>query len=430
MAEEKAHINYSLEDIERYLKGGMSAKEMHEMERAALQDPFLADAIEGYSSASFEQSHKHLNEITAALQNENEAVKIVPLPTKSFYWWRVAAIIILVVGIGAVSWYIFDLDNKTELNNVAVVQEKKSGNTDTVTKELMNDTSNTSLIAQNKSTPSLQAKRKKNLHKEKQEKVAAFSLTDTQQAASKALKNNADSIIVTDKNDASQSAALSAPPRYDTQKLEGKASRVIVQDKRYLFSNNNALNNFRGRVIDNNNQPVPNAIVSLSNRYAAYTDANGYFKIEAPDSLLTANISSIGYIPRDTLLKSNYANNIVIIPDKNPLSEVAVTGFSTKKKALKRNESADSAYPSGGWESFQEYVYKKLGKPLDTLNNDEVDDDVQIEFLIDENGVPYNFTVLKSLNDETASRAIEIIKEGPRWITMHKNKKGKVTIQF
>ncbi len=222
MAEEKAHINYSLEDIERYLTGGMSAKEMHEMERAALQDPFLADAIEGYSSASFEQSHKHLNEITAALQNENEAAKVVPLPTKSFYWWRVAAIIILVVGIGAVSWYIIDLDNKTELNNVAVVQEKKSGNTDTVTKELMNDTNNTSLIAQNKSTPSLQAKRKKNLHKEKQEKVAAFSLTDTQQAASKALKNNADSIIVTNKNNASQSAALSAPPRYDTQKLEGK----------------------------------------------------------------------------------------------------------------------------------------------------------------------------------------------------------------
>src|SRR5438034_7156026 len=128
MAEEKAHINYSLEDIERYLKGGMSSKEMHEMERAALQDPFLADAIEGYSNGSFEQSHKHLNEITAALQNEKEASKVVPLTSKSFYWWGVAAILILVVGIGAVSWYIIGLNNKSELKNVAAVQEKKSVN--------------------------------------------------------------------------------------------------------------------------------------------------------------------------------------------------------------------------------------------------------------------------------------------------------------
>ena len=84
----------------------------------------------------------------------------------------------------------------------------------------------------------------------------------------------------------------------------------------------------------------------------------------------------------------------------------------------------------GGWESFQEYVYKKLGKPLDTLNNEEIANSVQIEFSIDENGLPYNFTVLKSLNDETASKVIEIIKEGPRWIATSKNKKGRVTIQF
>ena len=56
MAEQNAHINYSVEDIERYLKGKMSAKEMHDMEKAALQDSFLADAIEGFINASFEKS--------------------------------------------------------------------------------------------------------------------------------------------------------------------------------------------------------------------------------------------------------------------------------------------------------------------------------------------------------------------------------------
>src|SRR6476469_5635762 len=106
MAEQNIHIDYSAEDIERYLKGKMSAKEMHDLEKAALRDPFLADAIEGFSNASFEESSKHLNEITAALQTKKEETKVEPFPLKSFYWWRVAAMIIFVAGIGAVSWYI------------------------------------------------------------------------------------------------------------------------------------------------------------------------------------------------------------------------------------------------------------------------------------------------------------------------------------
>jgi hypothetical protein len=433
MGEQKAHINYSLEDIERYLKGNMSAKEMHEMERAALQDPFLADAIEGYSNASLEQSHKHLNEIAASLQAEKEDTKVVPLPSKGFYWWRVAAIIILVVGIGAGSWYITNLNNAIESKNtVAAVEENKTVNNDTVTKQAMSDTTNTSVIAQNMQSKSFQQKVKKDSNKEKRGAVVNSALSDiksdTQKSSEDAL---ADSFTAEDKKDvAANVSSLNAPQHYDTVNLNSRSKTVPTQNKQYLFLNNNALNDFKGRVTDNNNQPVPNAIVIADSQRVVYTDANGYFKLKAPDSLLNVTVSSIGYASRDTLLKSNNANNIAIAPDKNALSEVAVTGYGTKKQSMKRKANADSAYPSGGWESFQEYVYKKLGKPLDTLNGNEITGDVQIEFSIDKNGIPYNFNVIKSENDETASKAIEIIKEGPRWIATPKNKKGKVTIQF
>ena len=49
MNEEK-NISYSAADIARYHKGQMTAKEMHALEKAALDDPFLADAIEGYAT--------------------------------------------------------------------------------------------------------------------------------------------------------------------------------------------------------------------------------------------------------------------------------------------------------------------------------------------------------------------------------------------
>jgi hypothetical protein len=39
---------FTADDIIRYHSGKMPEREMHAMEKAALEDPFLADALEGY----------------------------------------------------------------------------------------------------------------------------------------------------------------------------------------------------------------------------------------------------------------------------------------------------------------------------------------------------------------------------------------------
>ena len=41
---------FSAEDIERYHQGLMSASERNSLERAALEDPFLADSLEGFTN--------------------------------------------------------------------------------------------------------------------------------------------------------------------------------------------------------------------------------------------------------------------------------------------------------------------------------------------------------------------------------------------
>jgi len=431
MAEQNTHTSYSAEDIERYLKGKMSAKEMHDVEKAALQDPFLADAIEGFSNTSFEESHKHLNEITAALQTRKEETKVVPITSKSFYWWRVAAIIIFVTGIGAVSWYIIGLNNAANKNEIAQVKENKSKVSDTAAvkelkKETVKNDSLETLLAQNGASRSQQKQKKKNNYSERQEKVTTSALTKAQRSTEKnADAIVADSFVAENKDATANTSSLSAPLTYDT--LRHQETLQAVNAKHYPGLNNNALNNFSGRVTNNNNQPVAFATIRANNK-AATTDTNGYFKLQAPDSVLNVTVSSAGFVSANKQLKSYTTNNISMQPDKNALSQVAVTAYAAKKQG--KENFADSAYPSGGWQSFREYVYKKLRKPLDTLNDEEIVNSVQIEFSIDGNGLPYNFTVLKSLNDETASKVIEILKEGPRWIATSKNKKGRVTIQF
>jgi len=410
MAEQGAHNNYSVEDIERYLKGELSAKEMHDMEKAALQDLFLADAIEGFSKTSFEESHKHLNEITAVLQTKKDETKVVPLTSKSFYWWRVAAIIIFVAGIGVVSWYIIGSNNTVNKNEIAQVKENKSKAFDTVAdKELKNETgtsdSQKTVLAQNGAPPSSQKQKKTNANVQKQEEVTTSAFAKTEPSAQK----NPDSIVAD----------------YDTSRQQETSREANA--KRPSLLNNNALNNFSGRVTDNNNQPVALATIQTNGKVVV-TDTNGYFKLQSPDSVLNATVSSAGFVSANRQLKRYTINNISIHQPEEDLSEASVTALTARKSA--RNNLGDSAYPRGGWQSFQEYVYKKLDKHLDTANNQASANSVQIEFSIDENGLPYNFTVLKSLNDETASKVIEIIKEGPRWIATSKNKKGRVTIQF
>lgn len=427
MADENTHINYSVEDIERYLEGKMSAKEMHDIEKAALHDAFLADAIEGYSSVSFEDSKKHLNEIYAALQKQKEETKVVPLKTKTFHWWRVAAVIILILGIGAMSWFIIQPNEINEVSDLAQAKENKSLNADTLRQNengnavVKNDASK-ELLAQNLPSKALKNKNKKDdLHENVRITTPQLRRSESPQQAFK--KNLPDSSATEKDFTASISSLYEAK-----QDSTIKQAPVASEENTSMFLNK-TVNTFIGRVVDTNNQPVAYATINMDNKQRVTTDINGNFKLQFPDSLVNVNVSSVGFVTANAQLKDYQMNVISIEPDKTALDEVVTTGYGIKKLS-KKNADADSVYPSGGWESFQAYVYRKLNKPFDSANNRIISGDVELEFLIDDNGEPYNFSVIKSINDVSASKAIQIVKEGPKWIATSKEKKGKVTIKF
>ncbi len=121
MSEQHLHINYSLADIERYLQGKMSSTEMYAMEKAALHDEFLADAIEGYSTASVTQSLQHLQQVREELLGKKEPAKVVPIiPTKN-NWFKIAASVIAVLGVGIIAW--LAVNNSSTKNNTLAKTE-------------------------------------------------------------------------------------------------------------------------------------------------------------------------------------------------------------------------------------------------------------------------------------------------------------------
>lgn len=442
MADPNTHINYSVEDIERYLNGGMSAKEMHDMEKAALQDPFLADAIEGYSEASMQKSHQHLNEITALVQKDKQEAKVVTMPTKSFQWWRVAAMIIVIVGVGLFSWYLIGMNKPVvSENNLAAVKENSAPVVkDSDNKYVQTDTTVT-LIAQQKaaSTPAtLEAE-----PKELKEVQKVYAYKQKRYTEDKTVVKNAD-VLVTDDvvnsaYDSTKTFALTEPGlQINKSKTDTTSSKIfspMVGRGSGVTSNSALMNQFSGIVLDKNNQPIPGAIINAADKRAIYTDNNGYFKIYAPDSTLNVTVSSVGYTARNTNLETGFSNRISIEPNKESLSEVVVTGYNNKKgvkSSAFAKSSSDTSFPAGGWESFQQYIYRKMNLPYDSTASADVETHgiVEVEFSINADGDPYNFKILRSSGSENDAKAVKAIKDGPRWITSKKNKKGKVVVNF
>ena len=109
---------FDASDIDRYLKGEMSAPDMHALERAALDDPFLADAIEGFA---LHQHKPDASSIPAEMDELQSRLRQKTAPARKpvvFYIWRAAAAIIILIGAGLVTRNILS-GNKPESLEIA-----------------------------------------------------------------------------------------------------------------------------------------------------------------------------------------------------------------------------------------------------------------------------------------------------------------------
>src|SRR5437870_2333846 len=96
-------IIYTAQDIEHYFSGKLTPLQMHMMEKAALDDPFLAEAMEGYAGMNEKQWQHQLAGLKNKFENK-EGAKVIPLVKRKNNWWKVAAAVILIGGISAIAY--------------------------------------------------------------------------------------------------------------------------------------------------------------------------------------------------------------------------------------------------------------------------------------------------------------------------------------
>src|SRR5687768_14460319 len=104
MPEEKNHSGrYTAEDFERYYSGGMTPAERHRLEKAALDDPFLADALEGYAQTPAPATDAVW--LRGELENRMGSSRVVPIKNSGRpSLWRVAVLLVLT---GGTAWAVY-----------------------------------------------------------------------------------------------------------------------------------------------------------------------------------------------------------------------------------------------------------------------------------------------------------------------------------
>jgi len=113
---------YTAADIEKYHSGLLSAKEMHELEKAALDDPFLADALEGYGATPVNIS-ADISDLEQRLRKKTKNDKGATSLRNSSAWWKIAAAIVVLAGAGFVA---YELSRGNDHSKMSKLQEKKS----------------------------------------------------------------------------------------------------------------------------------------------------------------------------------------------------------------------------------------------------------------------------------------------------------------
>lgn len=108
---------FSAADIDRYLRGEMTPSEQYELERAALSDPLLSEAIDGFTQATGTDWQPHLDRLQQRIQQhqtDRSAAVVVSMP----FWKNIrqlAAVLLALTALGAGLWALFQPEEKTSI---------------------------------------------------------------------------------------------------------------------------------------------------------------------------------------------------------------------------------------------------------------------------------------------------------------------------
>lgn len=448
MPGENNHISFTAADIRKYHEGQLTPGEMHALEKAALEDPFLADALEGYAADGV-QLPGDTDDLKNRLQERIQDKKVIPLAApRSFNWLRAAAMIVAVIGAGLLV-YQFGFNQKRD-TDIAQISSPEKAKQDTVTavSPLNSDTvaatqpSATLNQAVNAETQVPSVKDTPPAFNKVAPVVSPIPSESAKTAPQTPLGGKVPGIAVTDnamttvradtalgyQNDYAANQRFKAAEELEARqsKKEEASMNALVQSKARRNQAFLQSNIFRGKVTDAQNNPLPFANITNSrDNVGTYSDAQGNFVLTSPDSVLDVQVRSLGFENNNVQLQNNTASNKVVLNDDRSLTEVVISNKKINSRMREGNMVLEEPEPADGWSNYDTYLANNLNVPENYKSKQSSGGEVELSFEVNQLGEPINIKVTRSLCEVCDKEAIRLLKEGPKW--KRKAKKGRRT---
>ncbi|WDF69551.1 carboxypeptidase-like regulatory domain-containing protein [Sphingobacterium oryzagri] len=410
--------DYNIAHIRKYVAGKLSAKEMHELERAAHADEMLMDLIQGIELEQQQQTAFPKDELTAQIMARASQKK----STKLYIWKRIAVAAALLV-ILSFSFYLFLTQQKSEktlttaarstATKIDTMANAIAGSTTASEDSLSQDDSlgdtRLALKIPQKERPAAPIRQKADGEdKEEQlEKILADIATDTQRLAMAQAETAVPikkSVVNMQGEQTKQSATASAPNRIrgvnTIPSANGKGVAVF------------------GKIVDSNTEePLAQVTIKdlVSNKTTASDDKGNFVFISGADSV-KLDVQYIGYEGQQIAARTSELN-IRLHPQENNLDEVVVSGYG-------KIEISTKSVPLTGWKAFNSYVAERAKAKNLTEGT------VTLKFDLDYEGRPTHIVVDQSVDSLHDAAAIDILKNGPKWQLGKKSTDIKIKVKF
>ncbi len=413
-----------------YIRGLRKGKEAHRLEKESMQDPFLADAMDGYNQV--EGNHEQRIEKLRMQVSAHSAKK------KSTYaiTWSIAAC--LIIGFGISSYFLFLKKSMTD--EVFIAEESVSIKlaepaapptpaipaTPTVPATPQKEIALATTKVKTDSTPISEITARQ---ADKKDMIAEIQTTSQPQGAPVAAVPMMEEV-------SEETAALQeVVATIDTFESESDKKMKMAKVATILPQNNM----IKGRVTDGKGEPLIGASVTYKGtNIGTITNMNGEFSLVKKDDKKRLTAEYIGYDPVEIQVDTSRTMLIAMNENKQALNEVVVVGYGAKKnkksttlgsdaKVKEQTEKEITPQPVIGKRSYQKYLKEHLVRPTDEKCA-QVKGKVVLTFLINKEGRPFYIKVKESLCESADKEAIRLIQEGPDWI--YGNKLVEVTVKF
>ena len=414
-----------------YIRGLRKGKEAHRLEKESMQDPFLADAMDGYNQV--EGNHEQRIEKLRMQVSAHSAKK------KNTYaiTWSIAAC--LIIGFGISSYFLFLKKSMTD--EVFIAEESVSTKlaepaapptpaipaTPTVPATPQKEIALATTKVKTDSTPISEITARQADKKDMIAKIQATS--QPQQGVPVA------TVPVMEEVSEETAALQEVVATMDTFESESDKKMKLAKVATILPQKNM----IKGRVTDEKGEPLIGASVTYKGtNIGTITNMNGEFSLVKKDDKKRLTAEYIGYDPVEIRVDTSRTMLIAMNENKQALNEVVVVGYGAKKNkksttlgsVVKVEEQAEkeiTPQPVIGKRSYQKYLKENLVRPADEKCA-QVKGKVVLTFLVNKEGRPFYIKVKESLCESADKEAIRLIQEGPDWI--YGNKLAEVTVKF